>query len=573
MPPISRFRQVYNIFGVYAGPAPAFSGHWSNYNDIKFNAPTSGNIGIFDNNLIRPLDRVFNLDYGFTISRENVTQLGVRGLTKRVIVNKPEIQLNFDYYIAGVRNENKLGFNVNYLDIENNPIYTEDVSCITNFTGEYTDSRNIFVAICPDNDDLDNRVYDIVNYPSGSIRPQDLFVYGFGNCYLNSYRVQASVGSIPQASVSYVCNNLMAYSSGSGASIPAVYSKSGNIISDIKFTIPGQTTNSNPTVIRPSDIDVNILQYKETPYNVFTGLYLFNLSTNLYNKIYVSGFENNEHIAIEDGLNLSTGIESGIFSGIFLYNSQTNDYNRIFSSGINGNQHLVVFSGITGVQGSGGVFSSLFLKNITNNKQVQVSSSGNYNDETMVIYSPTGDPTIRFWIDYPIDATFGTNSYNIPIQSFNLNLNLQREDLRSIGYVFPLDRKINFPVFVDFSFSNIVDNNQTGNLPDLLRQDKDYDILVNMYNHTCSTTGREIGIQYKIMGAKLENINYTISTNNKLMANFSFIAEIDINNKHKNLFISGLLNEPWPEYPYEFLRLESNKTGFLYTEDNNLIIL
>ncbi len=563
-----RYREVYNIFGVYAGSSPATGYHFEDYNQIPHN---NSNLTIFDSNRIKPLDRIFNLEYGFSIDRQNITQLGTRGLTKRVIVTRPDIQLNFDYYIAGVRNENNLGLNVNYLDVENNPIYTEDICAFKNLTGYDTDGRNIFVAICPDDNDLNNRIYSINS--GGDIRPQDLFVYGFGNCYLNSYRVQAAIGTIPQASVSYICDNMMAYSSGSGANVPAVLPKTGELVPNVKFVIPPQITVPTPSVIRNSDIEVSILQSSEVFASTSTELYLFNISTNLYNKIYISGNEDNENIVIENGQSLSTGAQSGIYSGIFLYNTTTNDFNQIISSGANGTQNLIVYSGITGgFPNAVPIFPYLLLQNITNNQTVQLNTTGNYNNENVIIYDTTGSVGSLFNTTYPIDATFGTNTQNIPIQSFNLSVDLQREDLRTIGYVLPLDRKLNFPIFVSFDFSTIVGENQTGNLPNFLRQDKDYDFLVNMYNHTCDT-GREVGIQYKIMGAKLENINYGISTTNKLIANFAFLAEIDIENQQNNLFISGLLNEPFPEFPYDFLRLETNKTGFLLTEDNNLIVL
>lgn len=433
----TRYRQIYNIWNVYAGSAPATGYHYSDYNNEGHNNPQ---LTIFDNNLLQQIDRINSFQYSFTTQKENITQLGNRGLTNRAIVNRPEIRINFNYWIAGVSNESKLGLVVNYPDITGHPILDSDICCISNFTGQNTDYRNIFVAVAPDNNDLNERIGDAFSTLEGrnDINPSGLFVFGFGNCYLTSYNINASVAQIPQASVEYVCDNIIAHSSGSGVNIPAIHSKSGNLVHGIKFTIPRAESYPSPSILRPSDI-------------------IFKIQEN--------------------------------------------------------------------------------------------------NIETK-------------------NAIFGFSSSGMAIQSCDIRMNLDRENMRSIGHAATIDRRLNFPVLVDIGLSSVIDNNISGNLVQILNENKSYNILINMYNPGCEPlTGRHIGMQLKIQNVKYEQTNYRYGLNGNLIGDFSFLAEIDVDNINKGFFISGMYNRPFPEFPFNFLVLENNRSGFLYTEDNNLIIV
>lgn len=432
---MSRFRQIHNIWGVYASEPPATGFCYSNYVDEKHN---NSQLGFFDNNLLHQIDRIQNFNYNFSIERDNLKQLGTRGLVGRPIVNRPSIQVNFDYLMVGVRNENRLGFIVNYNDVTGRPILDREICCFSNFTGQDTDYRNLFVAVSPDQEDLANRIKDIEN-PNADIHPSGLFVFAFGNCYLNSYKINVSVGQFPVASVGYICDNVMAYSSGSGVNIPAVLPKTGTLMPNVNFTIPRNISIPSPSVIRPKDI-----------------------------------------------------------------------YLQIFNTGFS---------------------------------------------------------------DMPLGALFGVSSSGMPIQSFDMSINLERQDLRSVGYVLPIDRRLNFPIMAELNFSSIIGDNYSGNLIDILNKNQDYALLINMYNPSCNSTGKEIAIQYKINNSKFNGATYNYGINNNLIGTFAFSAEIDISTE-KGLFISGSLNIPDTDsYLNNFLLLGNNYTGFLFIENNDLLIV
>lgn len=428
-----RFRQIYNIWGVYVGPSPASGYHYEDYNQDGHN---NSELGIFDFNRVKQIDRINSFNYSIDIERINLAQLGVRSLVERPIVNHPTVQINFNYWAIGVRNEARLGMVVNYPNITGTPVINGEISCFDNFITRDTDYRNLFVAIKPDNNDLNGSVGD----QFGGGQPSGLFTLGFGDCYLNSYKISASVGNIPQVSVGFIGDNMTAFSSGSGVNIPAIYPKSGQLISGLTFTIPKTDSVPIPSILRPSDITVKFL-----------------------------------------------------------------------------------------------------------------SADGNEAS----------------------DAFLGVNNSGIPIQSFDLSINLDREELKSIGYAVPIDRRLNFPILANFNITSIITDNSPDNLVNKLSSDNSYTVQIDIRNPGCGgLNNREIALQYKLKPSKLSNISYNYDLRGNLIGNFSFTSEVDIDNPNKGMFISGLLNAPFPIIPYYFLTLQDNKNNILLlTEDGNPLII
>src|ERR1041384_8053833 len=152
-----RNRQIYNIWGLFAGSAPSYSGEMSDYNNEKF---SSRSLTIFDNNLLQQIERVNSFNYQFDVEQTNISQLGTRSLVNRIVLNRPSIAFGFNYSLVDLRNEKAIGFVVNYPDITGNPIQNQEICCIKSFTGALTDSRNLYLAISPDNLDLNERLSD-----------------------------------------------------------------------------------------------------------------------------------------------------------------------------------------------------------------------------------------------------------------------------------------------------------------------------------------------------------------------------------------------------------------------------
>ena len=124
------------------------------------------------------------------------------------------------------------------------------------------------------------------------------------------------------------------------------------------------------------------------------------------------------------------------------------------------------------------------------------------------------------------------------IQSFNFDIPLEREPLKTLGYVYPVDRQINTPITVEGSFSTIYRNlNYSGNLLSDIKSESKYDISIKM-NKSSETI-----IRYDIRGAKFKDLSYDSSIGSNAVLDFSFYCDMDMNSyPHPNgLFMSGLL--------------------------------
>lgn len=270
---MSRIRNIYQVENVFTGPSPGSGMHFLNVSGVFNNQVSDLNGQNF--NLIKPLARIQSVSY--EISRENfdILQLGQRGIKHRLPINSPTINLNFDYIQFGVINELRCGlyanYSQNYVPFSGEPYFSGfSQSLIKGFVTrslqrsnndlmypyDYRDKRNIFVAIGREGNDL-NRQTGV--YQEIDVNASGYSVYGFGNCYLSSYKCQASVSDFPKASISYVCENMVFYLSGSGAEIPALQPINALPYSGIKFAIPSsfQGTGSLST-LRPGDITFSI---------------------------------------------------------------------------------------------------------------------------------------------------------------------------------------------------------------------------------------------------------------------------------------------------------------------------
>jgi len=225
-----RNRVNYQVQNIYTGPAPATGFHFLSYTG-KFNNDF-GNLET-NNNLLFPIDRVQSATYSVDFPRSNVSQFGDRMTVDRPILTHPDVTLEFDYYLVGVRNELRLGFNANYAQFQypynGDPYYYDNfgVDVISGFFNknitvqeeaapfypfEYRDCRNIFLAVGPQGKDIRKFRYpEDLTAPSTGYDDPDIPSYnviGFGNCYLNSYKSEASVSSVPKAKVAFLCDNI-----------------------------------------------------------------------------------------------------------------------------------------------------------------------------------------------------------------------------------------------------------------------------------------------------------------------------------------------------------------------------
>tara|TARA_Y100000310_G_scaffold99086_1_gene96853 strand:+ start:4777 stop:6207 length:1431 start_codon:yes stop_codon:yes gene_type:complete len=448
-------RVIYNCQALYVGPAPE-TGY--NFVDYKGGAPSNNHDNLIQQlNLLHSIDRIQSISYDIDVPHTNIAQINKRGLVDRPIVNSPTVKLNFDYFLCGTKNEARLGFNVNY-PLFNYPFVGEayyndnlNVSLLSGFfnttkedrlkrawqdfaVNQYKDCKNIYVAVNPSGNDIDKNYFkedftqaDI--YQGVDENAPSYHVISFGNCYLNSYSTQGSVGSFPKASVSYSAYNINFDMSGSGFLAPDINTKNGALNNNVDVVIPRVLAEEGYPALQPGDISLT----------------------------------------------------TDSFSGL------------------------------------------------------------------------------------------GVDFDSLHIQSYAINIDLNRKPLNNLGYRFPVGNEPTSPVFATLKIDGIVDDPNSGSLADLVQINSGYDFTIKVDPSSC--TGSTVppinagaipiergdeALRYSFVGAKLDAFNYNTTIGNNKVFGASFSVELDPDNRGNGFFISGVLGAEKVE---DFILLETGSAG------------
>lgn len=271
---MSKNRVLYNSQALYIGPSPSTGYHFIN-DAGQLNNTTNYQYSNF--NLIKKINRVTNFNYNITIPREEYKQLGKSKIAQNPILNQPTVEVDFEYYLNGITNEARMGWNVNH-------IYNEDVRSgqlvypdnFSNFVfsglntydnneqptsspfwpGSNRSSKNLFLSVtyAENEDEVTKKlsVNEIFNRVAN--------VICFGDGYMSSYDTSCSVGETPKAKVGFVCDNIIFYTGSSGIGIPAINPKTRENYDNIKFVLPEEPVVNDLSIVLPSEITLDIQQ-------------------------------------------------------------------------------------------------------------------------------------------------------------------------------------------------------------------------------------------------------------------------------------------------------------------------
>ena len=213
-------RILYSTLGLFQSPTA------TGYNF------TSGNSGV---NLIRQMQRVQTVSDDWSLSRTDINQIGQLAEIDTIVATPPTVNLSFDYIVADVSNERKIGFDVSGTQ-----------SAIRLLLNKTDDEKNYFLAVAPEGT-------DIYNY--GGVSK----VFQFTNAYLASYSVNGAVGSPITASVSYECLNWATSTGSINVPVKAIDPTGGYVIQGVNFTIPtGVTGIATVSALRPEGITIDL---------------------------------------------------------------------------------------------------------------------------------------------------------------------------------------------------------------------------------------------------------------------------------------------------------------------------
>ena len=453
---------------MYVGPAPETGYNFIHYTGGK---PTNDYSNPYQTlNLLNSIDRVQSVGYSIDVPPTNISQLNKRGLVAREIVNHPNVNLEFNYLLCGTKNEARLGLNVNYplfnypFDGESYYTSNENVSLLSGFfepnknkkfkktwqdfaLSKYRDCRNIYVAVNQEGSDI-NTSYFKENFTEADLyqgvdpNATGYHVISFGNCYLDSYSTNGSVGAIPGASVSYSCYNVNFDMSGSGFIAPDINTKNGTLNNNSAVVIPRVLSEEGYSALKPGDITIT----------------------------------------------------TDSFSGL------------------------------------------------------------------------------------------GVDFDKLHIQSYSININLNKEPLDNMGYRFPVDNRPNCPIFADLSLNGIVESGNSGSLVDLVNINSGYNFTIKVDPDGCAgSTAAPINagaipirredeaLRYSFVGAKLNNFSYNTAIGDSKVFNASFNVELDPDDRTNGLFISGVLGMEKVE---DFILLEGGDDDkfYLQQETDDLLV-
>ena len=148
-------------------------------------------------------------------------------------------------------------------------------------------------------------------------------------------------------------------------------------------------------------------------------------------------------------------------------------------------------------------------------------------------YYTNNDPVIPYYDTNVLisgSGSFGNFLMNSEsIQSFDLNLPINRKTIYSLGKKYPVKRKALFPSEGSFSFTNKTDdfyvNGERANLNDFLNYDEFYTIFIS------GSSDADEDFVYQIQSGKLNSMNLSNSIGSNTENSLSFSFELNRFNK------------------------------------------
>lgn len=140
------------------------------------------------------------------------------------------------------------------------------------------------------------------------------------------------------------------------------------------------------------------------------------------------------------------------------------------------------------------------------------------------------------------DSTQDYNDGSAHIQSFSIDVPINRSVIQRLGNTYGYSRVTDFPINISVSVNAILSDLKSGNVADMLFDQEEHDLMFTMREPTQSGNG-PIALQYMIKGARLEGESFSSSIGDNKSVDITFTAQVggpeDLNN---GIFISGSRN-------------------------------
>ena len=202
------------------------------------------------------LQRVQSANYSFSVNRQDINHFGQLSRVDSLILDNPTVSFDISYYLGAGFNETALGFNVNRRAAADSSFASGHM--------QTSSGKNFYIITVGEGFDAKSAQ----ETASDGVVGAGASVIALGNAYLTDYTLDASVGSIPSATVSFECANITAGTgiSGvangsvlSGISLPSIKQEDGDALG-LTTTIPGISESvdaDEPTALRAGDVEVS----------------------------------------------------------------------------------------------------------------------------------------------------------------------------------------------------------------------------------------------------------------------------------------------------------------------------
>jgi len=536
-------RIIYNAQDLFFGLAsgvnnfPLVTGHLSN-----------GETGTFE--VLKRIHRVQGFNYDINTNREDIGLIGKSSYDSHTLSSPPDVNGTISYYLEGLNNEKKMGFN----------ILTSGVGSFPNkeFTYNFVDgnkNQNIYLAVNKSGEDARSTpAFDPSEIPdlitSGRALEMtlpavhNLGLLVFQKAYINNYNLDITVGNYPKVDVGFVADNVIFLGSGSGIKTPLINSQDAEVeYGDKEIIIPKNYGRKNPNfdvnhTFRPGDVEIAISKRAadediliENDMESPTDFYGFHgVIPSLTSSEQYQGLQS---LRATQGSSIVNGNYGGVFISVPVEKMIVGEYYTyefyIKANTTKSEGELLKIS----QDGIPSTFSiSQFVGNTWAKIQIRkkLTSAHSSSSKAFNIYFPSAQGLV-FWVDsfkvYKDAENEPVQFYRDIFQSVKMSIPMSRENLSCVGSKYHLDRNLSLPLKSTVTIDMIESgsNYQTsGNFLDNLRRDEKYDMALTFRDGA----GNQ-GMKFNIFGTKFEGASYNsdIGSNKTVSTTFTMSNDYD----------------------------------------------
>lgn len=537
-------RIIYNAQDVFFGLP-------SGVNNIPLVTGTlsDGNTGTFE--VLKRIHRVQSFNYDIVTNREDVGLIGRSSFDSHTLSSPPDVNGTVSYFLEGLTNEKKIGFNV----------LSSGASSLVDkeFTHSFVSGnkkQNIYLAVNKSGEDVRTTPTFSSSEITGLIKSgraleitssgvDDLGLLIFQNAYVNNYNLDITVGNYPRVDVGFVADNVIFLGSGTGIKTPLINSQDAEVeYGEKEIIIPKNYGRSNSSFdvnhsFRPSDVEIAISKRaadediliendmeSSTDFAAFHGATVALTSSQQH--------QGAKSLQVDQASSITNGNYGGAFVTAPVEQMIEGEYYtyefyiKADTSKPEGELLQVSQDGIPDTFTLNQFVTSSWTR-IQIRKKLTSAHSGS--SKAFNIFFPSS-PSLTFFVDsfkiYKDAESEPVQFYRDIFQSVKMSVPMDRENLSCIGHKYHVDRNLRLPLKTTVTIDMIESGSNyqaSGNFLNNLRRDEKYDMTL-----TFTDGSGNQGMKFNIFGSKFEGAAYNsdIGSNKTLSTTFTLSNDYDL---------------------------------------------